>query len=462
VQFLTIGGVDFSQLATDDAALVVDPLRFTQRQSVPEPGRPKAEMATFDSTVLMGTARVAAVDGPRSAQTDTAAATIAIAESRYPDLTPIAGSGALHALRVQRGIVLGWLGSNPSLVANPPERKIERRPRRNPFGAPNFSFLDVDSIGFRIDLSPFGRKADELLEQLVAPLNFHTQSQSAATPFRFAAASHTLVIELLHYGKMIDADSPALRPDDFTSQHELALRLLVGRVDDDTAQARLPAVFVPAIFVDNPWSKVVGREQLGYDKQLAQFCVGDQSLDMDGRVPGRAVRQDLAAVDHLKLVSRVGRDAGLKVLSIKCPASDDATFTRVDVPTLLSSDAIGPWMQSDFAQPEFRRGFARSVMGQGFMRFQSIQNVPVDRRELPSAWVSGTYTLSDVEVAFPTGIATLTFPSPDDLDKGTLAAPGAWTEFCRLLSGQPLALPTGEWYRLRCSMTLAINDLLDG
>ena len=51
------------------------------------------------------------------------------------------------------------------------------------------------------------------------------------------------------------------------------MRLLVGRVDDDTAQAHDPAVFVPAIFVDNPWSKILGREVQGFDKQMAEFCV---------------------------------------------------------------------------------------------------------------------------------------------------------------------------------------------
>src|SRR4029077_19255627 len=100
------------------------------------------------------------------------------------------------------------------------------------------------------------------------------------TPFRFCAASTTLVIELIRYRKMMQADSPGLTEEDFTSQHELAVRVVVGRVDDDTAQARCPAIFVPSIFVDNPWSKVVGRELLGYDKHLAHFCTGDRREDI--------------------------------------------------------------------------------------------------------------------------------------------------------------------------------------
>ena len=64
-----------------------------------------------------------------------------------------------------------------------------------------------------------------------------------------------------------------LEVDDSQSQHELVVRLLVGRVDDDTAQAHAPAVYVPAIFVDNPWSKMLGRDAIGFDKRMAEFCV---------------------------------------------------------------------------------------------------------------------------------------------------------------------------------------------
>ena len=39
--------------------------------------------------------------------------------------------------------------------------------------------------------------------------------------------------------------------------------MLVGRVDDDTGQAHDPATYVPVLFVDNPWSKALGREVQG-------------------------------------------------------------------------------------------------------------------------------------------------------------------------------------------------------
>ena len=60
--------------------------------------------------------------------------------------------------------------------------------------------------------------------------------------------------------------------EDFQSQHELLIRMLVGRVDDDTGQAHDPATYVPVLFVDNPWSKALGRDVQGFDKRLADFC----------------------------------------------------------------------------------------------------------------------------------------------------------------------------------------------
>ena len=55
--------------------------------------------------------------------------------------------------------------------------------------------------------------------------------------------------------------------------------VLVGRVDDDTAQAHDPAVFVPAIFVDNPWSKILGREVQGFDKRMADSALLEREAD---------------------------------------------------------------------------------------------------------------------------------------------------------------------------------------
>ena len=91
------------------------------------------------------------------------------------------------------------------------------------------------------------------------------------------------MVELLRYGKMkLRQPLPSLRKDDYQSQHELLVRLLVGRVDDDTSQARDAAAFVPIIFVDNPWSKVLGRGVQGFDKRMADFCVFEKGSKTAG------------------------------------------------------------------------------------------------------------------------------------------------------------------------------------
>ena len=145
--------------------------------------------------------------------------------------------------------------------------------RTDLFGPPAFRFEDVEVIGFRVDLGAYGRDFTPELERLVEPLNFHLKD-SPIWDFRYRAATPILLIELLRYGRMrLKSPSPPLVPQDYQSQHELVVRLLVGKVDDDAAQAHDPATYVPAIFVDNPWSKVVGRDVQGFDKRMASFCV---------------------------------------------------------------------------------------------------------------------------------------------------------------------------------------------
>ena len=87
----------------------------------------------------------------------------------------------------------------------------------------------------------------------------------------------------LRYGRMrLKKEWQQITVDDFQSQHELLIRMLVGRVDDDTGQAHDPATYVPVLFVDNPWSKALGREVQGFDKRLADFCI------LEERPAGRA------------------------------------------------------------------------------------------------------------------------------------------------------------------------------
>src|SRR5262249_13333081 len=161
-------------------------------------------------------------------------------------------------------------------------------------------------------------------------------------------------------------DSAALTEDDFTSQHELAVRVVVGRVDDDTAQAGSPAIFVPSIFVDNPWSKVVGRELLGYDKHLAHFCIGehpDDLLSMGGHLRhAPEVKPDISEIRLLRFATQVADriSADDVLLRIECPPQSNLQFDRVDFGGRAGARLPGPWTQTDFERPEFRRGFART------------------------------------------------------------------------------------------------------
>src|SRR5262249_46007578 len=163
---------------------------------------------------------------------------------------------------------------------------------------------------------------------------------------------------------------PPVGPDDYQSQHELVVRLLVGRVDDDTAQAHAPAVYVPAIFVDNPWSKVLGRDLQGFDKRMANFCVpigadkyarllpngvvaADAESAHTGSGAGEQAPRPLGDISLIRLVGETGSLEGPKVLELDSSPdkySDWDSFEKIDLGLALSSFSLGGtrWRQSDF------------------------------------------------------------------------------------------------------------------
>src|SRR5262249_4232123 len=159
-----------------------------------------------------------------------------VAKSRYPSLAPFE-SGKLRLAGV-------WSG-NVDLPAarkeSDPHLPLTRVDRADLFGAPAFRFENVEVLGFRIDLGAYGRDFSRDLDEPIKPLNFHLEASrggAAVWDFRYRAATRTLLIELLRYGRMkLKSPAPPVGPDDYQSQHELVVRLLVGRVDDDTAQA---------------------------------------------------------------------------------------------------------------------------------------------------------------------------------------------------------------------------------
>ena len=176
------------------------------------------------------------------------------------------------------------------------KRRPGQRPRARSFDRADyfvgsaFRFEEVEVLGFRIDLDRQGietveeslemepdhrrtERIDDILEEMIEPLNFH-HGPRHVSHFRYRPATRTVSLELLRYGRMrLKKEWQDITVDDFQSQHELLIRVLVGRVDDDTGQAHDPATYVPALFVDNPWSKALGREVQGFDKRLADFCI---------------------------------------------------------------------------------------------------------------------------------------------------------------------------------------------
>ncbi len=399
--------------------------------------------------------------------------TFAVAATRCPSLAPFErGTPTPRAV---------WSGELvlPALPPQFPPVPIQRTSRVDTFGVPAFRFEDVEVLGFRIDLGD-GEGIDEGLAEMVRRLNFHLEPRQAGAPeptldaisdFRYRPATRTLMIELLRYGKMkLTEASPPLALADYQSQHELLVRMLVGRVDDDTAQAHDPATYVPAIFVDNPWSKVLGRDVQGFDKWMADFCIWDHDrlrpLRPDGRLAAAGDPIALARIALVSLVTKTGQDSHSRALvAISCPydtCDDWDAFEKIDLELAMGSSSLAPtrWRQSDFSHPEFRRSFARSAVTETLKGFRSIQVSPIGERDLDKTWITGTFTVDDdVLVARPTGVARLTLYAEP-------SAPPQWRLLCETLGlkeggSHEISLPAGSWYRMRCSMNLTIDNGLD-
>jgi len=389
---------------------------------------------------------------------------------RSPSFLPLA-HGPLYLNRVWSGDteVEQWA---PELA---PLRSATRVSRADTFGLPAFRFEDVEVVGFRLDLSSLGTDWPAAVQALIAPLNFHLSDDNRRdaqhpTDFRYRAATSTVVVELLRYGKMrLSEASAPFTADDFQSQHELVVRLLVGRIDDDTAQARDPAVFVPAIFVDNPWSKVVGRDVQGFDKRMAAFCVKHEgeprALRPNGRMPDGSGPVSLLSVSEVRLLDRMGTLDGAPLLQLGYPPDNalrDEDFVLIDANLALDTSALAParWRQGDFDDVAFRRSFARDVASQSVRGFRSIQVAPVAEREIGKTWIQGTFTIGErIRYASPEGIASLKFFAP-------ASAPEGWLKFCAAIgvkagASGAFAFPTGSWYRMKFSMNLDITNPLE-
>jgi hypothetical protein len=445
---ITIEGIDVNAV-TDGDEVAFAPV-YEQLLSTPDLSRPDTEMIGRTIRSAPGRADVRRVPSP---------VTLRFEDVLYPDLVKLFSKGTAASAAVWTGIADPWR-REPQVPTQRRSAALTSFPRASVFGPAQFAFEDVEIVGFRTELTG---GVDEL-EPLVRPLNFHRGQRRGPVDFFYKAATATVIIELLRYGKM-RAPSARLpfREDDFMSQHELLVRILVGRVDDDTAQARDAAMFVPTIFVDNPWSKAVGRGLQGFPKVLAEFRAGPDLLDMSGHGPsGNTV--PLHQITDVRIArhpaSATAEEA--RLVTLMCPDAEtggsEDQFMRAPLPSILGGTLFrrSRFDQFDFDEVEFRRSFARKVLADQFKTYAVVQAAPVTGLiDLPRAWITGRCELRDVEVAFPSGVASVVLSAP-------ASAPQPWKDLCGLIpqSEGGVGFPTGDWYRVRCSMTLTADDTL--
>jgi hypothetical protein len=410
--------------------------------------------------------------------------TLKVESPRFPELAPLkSGKVTPNAI---------WYGTMELPIWPPhfPDHPLQAFSRAQEFGIPPFQFDDVEVLGFRLNLDELGVRAEDrrrLLNEMIERLNFHFEPlESPRGPgspvirnpipdFRYQAGSSTIMVELLRYGKMrLKEASPPLRAEDYQSQHELVVRILVGRVDEDAAEAHSPALFVPAIFVDNPWSKIVGRSVQGFDKWMAHFCVlvdgKPEPLRPDGRLSVTSDKpEDLAGITEIRLVDTTGKGLGERtIVKLDCPFDQNEnldSFQRIDLRLASKSSSRIPlrWSQDDIRDPAFRRSFARSVIPKSIRTLSSIQVSPIGEKEFLEKWkaettlIEGTFIADDLpQVVIPDSIATLTL-------RNEKTAPQAWKNLCSVLgipegNEDSISLVPGNWFRMRCSLELKIRD----
>lgn len=362
--------------------------------------------------------------------TNKSSARVTIAKLRWPKTLPLeeAQPEAVWTGTIDR-LKDGDIWGKPT--RSPPRR--ERRPEE--FRSHRSSFRAVEVLGARVEVPRYDarrRFGDNIERQdqqeeefygLISPLNFHLPSKGESEPpygsrpdFYYRPATSGLTIELLRYGQMSVAESiGGMEPDDIQSQHELLVRVVVGRVDEDSGQAQEVSTFVPALFVDNTWSKHMGRQYMGLDKRLAYFCTKNDgklvplsaadACDLrdppppplwriaeirlakglypplpkapdpedagDTAAAKAKKKKEKKAFEDAKAAREALMDAKASpvLLTIECDRDlidgwDDFQAVPTDAVLRASPLAARRWRQEDFDDPEVRRDFARAA-GQG-------------------------------------------------------------------------------------------------
>lgn len=412
---------------------------YRQSQDSPEPGMPATFMLRKQVDWGMDRTRVRTLQ-PQALE-------VWASTSILPDLGPLRG-GPIDITNAWAGLC----NAPPNALLT--ESAESRFNRSDLFGPPGYAFGEVEALDFRLDLS--GKDVAALL----APLNARQAGQSGPG-YTVRATSHMVMLQLLRYGRMRSAGDPLppLHDSNYQSQHELLARVNVIRVDDTTGSMHHPALHVPVIFVDNPWSKLLGRDLEGFDKRMADFCVAGSTdgafirLRPDG-LPGAdlgdsADLRQVTRVHFAELASPEETSAHPPLIELQFDAPGKWDFD----PRLIHSG----WRLADFDLDRLTPDIVEDLVQRSLGGFDSIQATPVDERNLQKAWIAARCSVRPEDAEFPSAAAHLTFHALP-------SAPPAWLKLCELLgasagSSVSITLQPGDWYRSTFSMDL---DVLNG
>ncbi len=335
-------------------------------------------------------------------------------------------------------------------------------PRIDPRAPAPFAFEDVSITGFQVTADP------ERLQFLVdALLNSCEELGQPRQYFRYRVATAEVVIEWLRYGAMRSVGPPTewRNPEDYTTQHELAIRILVGKTEEDSNAAEAPQVFCPFLFVDNWTSMVSGREVLGLWKRIAQFGSGTQTA-FDGTTERRLTVDEpsfgsIFSFEHSQTPAHQGR----------WHRPQGSRGHR---------GGVLPWGQHDFTRAGFRREFARHWFSLGGQQFGMIQRrlcPRPDGLEPLRDWIQMNYRVQSFQVALPSGPAQVRLGHFHDPELAALLQTFAeatgtgplhgvdettgrfdLTQVLGVQGGGDILLPPSGWYQSNGSFRLDVID----
>ncbi len=395
-----------------------------------------------------------------------------------------------------QSVLVGWAAEDLEITlgAVPNEAPVVHHrafhePRMDPRTPPPYVFDDVVSTGFK-----FTANREHLDAIVDALLNAPEAGPGdiARQNFRYVAASTEIVLEYLEYGSMRSTapETSERRDEDFTSQFELCLRLIVGAIEEDSEAASDPMVFCPVLFVDNWTSMVSGREVMGYWKRMAAFepARGTPNAEalrerlwpharFDVTEEGQA---DVPRMENTDDVERRITAAGYGEPIVTIRHALDRAALRPDHrnPGRLGvgdAQRLLPWRQTDFGDVRFRRQFARDwlrVSGESFDTIQRSFLAGPNGRAPYGGWIRTRNTVRDFRVVQPEGAAVLTMGSFVDrelavrLGEQTVLAGAIGKapviDLAKLL-GLPhseIKIPPSDWYLASGSFDVKVIDRL--